>query len=59
MVTGWFEVETRYWVVRLHAAPTGPSFGRVFFGVCGWSSLVLSGANAWVGLVWGCFLRTA
>ena len=29
----WFEVETRYWVVRLHAAPA-------LCGVCGWSSLL-------------------
>src|SRR5690625_6346925 len=25
-VAGWFEVETRYWVVRLHAAPRSPGF---------------------------------
>ena len=45
-VAGWFEVETRYWVVRLHAAPRSPGFlvrrgvgGGC--GVCGWSSPVL------------------
>src|SRR5690625_6938441 len=45
-VAGWFEVETRYWVVRLHAAPRPPGFlvrrgvgGGC--GVCGWSSPVL------------------
>ena len=31
-MAGGFEVETRYWVVRLHAAPTGPFFGRVLWG---------------------------
>ena len=44
-VAGWFEVETRYWVVRLHAAPwSSASFlrgGCGGCGVCGWSSPVL------------------
>ena len=48
-LVGWFEVETRYWVVRLHAAP--------FVGVCGWSPRprMLERLMWWV---WGCFLRT-
>src|SRR5690625_7311947 len=45
-VAGWFEVERRYWVVRLHAAPRSPGFlvrrgGGGGGGVCGWSSPVL------------------
>ena len=44
---GGFEVETRYWVVRLHAAPFWFLRGRV--GVCGWSPL--SWAPVWVCVV--------
>ena len=45
--TGWvvgFEVETRYWVVRLHAVSSVvlPFWGGCLGGVCGWSSLPLS-----------------
>jgi hypothetical protein len=42
-LSGGFEVETRYWVVRLHAArDRDRSFGDGFlWWVCGWSSLVL------------------
>ncbi|GAA1491627.1 hypothetical protein GCM10009626_43740 [Brachybacterium sacelli] len=46
--TGWgggFEVETRYWVVRLHASP-----GLSGLGVCGWSSLTM---DRWLAVVVG------
>ena len=57
-LVGWFEVETRYWVVRLHA----PSAVLLLWGSGGGVWLVLPGHCAalvvwW--LVWGCFLRTA
>ncbi len=53
-LAGGFEVEARYWVLRLHAAL--PPFSGV--GVCGWSSPLH--LTVWLGVVvWGCFLRTA
>ena len=52
-LVGWFEVETRYWVVRLHA----PSAVLLVWGVvvgCGWSSLVTVPrwwCGGWCGVV--------
>ena len=52
-MSGGFEVETRYWVVRLHA----PSAVLLVWGVvvgCGWSSLVTVPrwwCGGWCGVV--------
>jgi hypothetical protein len=41
LVAGGFEVEARYWVLRLHAAPSPlSSLWSWGCGVCGWSSLL-------------------
>jgi hypothetical protein len=55
-VGGWLEVETRYWVVRLHALP-GSCFCRGWGCVAGPPRCFLH--VVWVVVVWGCFLRTA
>ncbi len=50
-----FEVEARYWVLRLHAHPW--SFGAMVCVAgppCHWVS-----ADAGLVVVWGCSLRTA